>query len=474
MRITHSVVGVALLGVFLASAVWAEEAPLPQTVSFPQVGLGYDGYLAFISADEPGQPLAAQAEPASACDVACGQACDRCRCSSCCDPCCCGPFRRWQARDPWTLPQPCLLECLGIRTGGWFQGGITMNGEDPADRFNGPLMMNDRHGDPQLHQLWLYFERPCDTGGCGIDVGGRFDIFYGTDWRAALCHGQGLEDRINGFDQLYGLGLPQCYLEVAVNKLSIKMGRMAGILGYEMIPPMGNFFYSHSYTICYTEPLLITGLMGKYPLTDQLDALAGFHQGLHRFEDNNNDLSFQGGLIWTSCDKRTSLAYSLDIGPNDDEGLRDEYLHSLVLKRQLTKNALYVLQNNVGFRNGVAGEEDAEWYSIAQYFIYTFNPCWSAGVRIEWFRDDDGAKIMGIGNLPDARGWLGAPGYEGNFTNLSLGLNWKPKANVYVRPEVRWDWYDGRPNPAGPYALPFDDGNSRRQFTLATDLVVTF
>jgi hypothetical protein len=263
-------------------------------------------------------------------------------------------------------------------------------------------------------------------------------------------------------------------VEVGVNKLSVKGGRMAGILGYEMIPPMGNFFYSHTYTICYTEPLLITGLMAKYALSDQWAVLAGFHEGFGRFEDNNDVLNFQGGLSWTSLDKRTSLAYALDAGRNDDAGLQDQYLHSIVLNHQVTDRWRYVLQNDLGLLNGVAGLPDSEWYSVIQYLIYTINPHWSAGARVEWFRDDDGVKIMGVGNLPNARGWLGAPGYAGSFTDLSLGLNWKPKPNVILRPEVRWDWYDGPPNDLGPYPLPFNTGTSSHQFTVASDLIVMF
>lgn len=450
MKIAKLAIGIAFLGAFWTGSVWAQETPDPLC--------------------RPGSDVCDTCSCGDCGDTCCGDDC-------CCDSCCrgwCGTFSRWQARDPWKLPQPYVLERLGINTGGWFQAGITANGDDSPDGFNGPMLVNDRHGDLQMHQFWLFFERPCETGGYGFDVGGRFDLFYGTDWRAALCHGQGLEDRINGLDQLYGLGIPQFYVEVALNKLSVKMGRMAGILGYEMIPPMGNFFYSHSYVICYTEPLLITGLMASYELTDQWTALAGFHQGYGRFEDNNALLSFQGGLTWTSFDTRTSLAYAVDAGRNDDAGLQDQYLHSMVFGHQLTERFRYVLQNDLGFLNGVGGLPDAEWYGISQYLLYTLNQRWSAGLRVEWFRDDDGVRILGVGNLPNARGWLGAPGYAGNFTDLSLGLNWKPKANVILRPEVRWDWYDGPPNAAGPYPLPFNSGAGRSQFTLAADLIVTF
>ena len=216
----------------------------------------------------------------------------------------------------------------------------------------------------------------------------------------------------------------------------------------------------------------MTGVMTKYLLTDQWTVLAGFHRGVHRFEDNNNELNFQGGLIWTGEDKRTSLAYAMDLGRNDDEGLRDDYIHSLVLKHQLSKKTAYVIQSNVGFLNGVAGEEDAEWYSVAQYLLYTINPCWSAGLRVEWFRDDDGVRVAGLGNLPNNRGWMGAPGFAGSFSEVTVGLNWKPKPNIIIRPEARWDFYSGTPNMAAE--LPFDGGQSKNQFTVAADLVVMF
>lgn len=379
--------------------------------------------------------------------------------------------------EPYLQTKESIKECYGLDVGGWVQVGMTANGEDPDDRFNGPLLTNDRVGDVQMNQLWLFVHKPIDTSGGGIDVGGRFDMFYGTDWRAAYYHGFGLEDlRLNGSNQLYGLSIPQLYAEVAAGDLSVRIGRMTGILGYEIAPPMGNFFYSHSYTFCYGEPILITGVMADYELSDQLTALGGFHRGVHRWDDNNDDLNFQGGLSWTSRNERLSAAYAFDFGRNDFMPavfhLEEEYLHSLVLKYQLTERLLWVIQSDYGYGNGATGFEDADWYGINQHLLYTLGEKWSAGARIEWFRDDDGTRVMGFGNLDEARGWDGLPGFNGSFTALTLGLNWKPKFNILVRPEVRWDWYDGSTNLGAE--LPFDDGNSSSQFTLATDAVIMF
>lgn len=60
----------------------------------------------------------------------------------------------------------------------------------------------------------------------------------------------------------------------------------------------------------------------------------------------------------------------------------------------------------------------------------------------------------------------------GPFSDLSLGLNYRPHPNFVLRPEVRWDWYGGGPNLAGQ--LPFGNMNQTSQFTYAMDMIFTF
>jgi hypothetical protein len=55
---------------------------------------------------------------------------------------------------------------------------------------------------------------------------------------------------------------------------------------------------------------------------------------------------------------------------------------------------------------------------------------------------------------------------------LALGLNYKPKENIMIRPEVRWDWIDIN-NPT-PGVGPFGRRDERSQFMAAVDLVLLF
>ncbi len=378
-----------------------------------------------------------------------------------------------RAPQPWKMPQPRVLANHGIMMGGWLQQGITLNAQVPRDRFNGPVATNDRHAEWQMNQAWLYFVKPIDNGGDGWDLGGRLDVIYGSDARFGV--NWGLENRINGEDQPYGLVIPQMYAEVAYNDLSVKLGHFAGILSYEQVPAVANFFYSHSYAMGMTEPLLVTGALANYNLTDQWSVQAGFHRGWMMWEDLNNDVDFMGGVKWVSMDKGTSISYSVSIGPQDPVvGNQDRFASSLLIQHALSEKLQYVMQHNLGFENNgdPRSNEDAEWYGLNQYLFYTLNEKWRAGFRFEWLRDDDGL-FYGAGNVPgNGRAWSGGPGFSGDWFELSWGLNYRPCPNMVVRPELRYDWYNGTRDVKGD--LPFDDGNRSYQFTIGADMIITF
>lgn len=362
---------------------------------------------------------------------------------------------RRPAGGSWKLPQPCVTRALGIDIGGWVQQGVTFNGSHPVDGLNGAVNRNHHDTDHMLNQAWLYAARPVDAGGCGWDIGGRIDVYYGTDW--AYDQSQGLEDRVNAVDVRNGFSLPQAYLEVGGNGLSVKMGHFAGLLGYEAIPAPANFFYSHSHSFA-AEPLLLTGLQADYQLSSQWTVSAGFNRGWNKWEDNNDQFDFLGGIQWNSCDQQTSLSFMLQTGPWDNAGDDNQCTYVLVAEQKMTDRLTYVLQHNLGYADDFDAGADAQWYSLAQYFFYELDPCWSFGARFEIFWDDDGTRVVS---------WNRGTGFTGEFSELTLGLNWKPHPNVVFRPEARWDWFDG----AG---LPFVDGTESNQFTTGLDLVVTF
>lgn len=467
MDIVRRIRDLAWLGVLSATAVWAQSSP--ETASYHLGDVGEP----VIENGEPVIENAAYVLPREAeeCGGGYGE--------------CVGACGGWGCvgDTPWTLPQPCLLQRLGIKVGGWLEQGITFNKFESDDGFNGPVATNDWDDRYQVNQVWLFFDRPANTGGCGWALGGHVDMIYGTDWRFGINHG--LEDRINGFEyQRYGLVIPQAYVEVGYDDLSVKLGHFAGILDFEAVPCIMNPFYSHSYCYGYTVPQLVTGVLGDYKVTERLSIQAGAHRGWLMFEDMNDNWDFMGGVKWSTCDKKTSIAYAVSTGPQDPfgdwnyiPGDQERFVYSLVFQHQVTERFKYVAVHNLGIENNaLPGGQDAEWYGLNQYFLYTINPCWQANLRLEIMRDDDGARIAGPGNIPGVYAWNGR-GFAGDFWGLTCGLSWRPHPNLLVRPELRWDWYSGLPGVYGPNnrpGYPFDGGNSDDQFTFGVDAVLTF
>jgi len=371
----------------------------------------------------------------------------------------------------WELPQPALFDRLGIASGGWVETGITMNAHGRSDGFNGPVLLNDSAGEFQMNQLWFYLDRPVETGGCGYDFGGRIDVVYGTDGR--IVQSPGLEARINSVRQAHALVLAQFYVEAGIDDLTIKAGRFGHILGYETAFPTVDFFYSKPYSLTTCEPWLLTGAAATWNASDQWSFNAGFHRGYCMFEDVNNKLDLLLGAEWNSSGELTRLSWRGTIGPQDAAGESNRVVYALTLQHDVNERWRVATIHFFGHEDNTGpGGRNAQWGGVGQYFLRTINSRWSAGVRTEWCRDDSGTRFAGLGHVCPSGGWPGGPGFIGDFTTLTLGLNYRPHANVTLRPEARWDWYTGtRDNDAN---LPFDAGRSARQFLLATDLVVTF
>jgi len=374
-------------------------------------------------------------------------------------------------------PRRGLLQDGQLNFGGWLAQGATVNGWIPQDRFNGPVTFNDRDGEYQMNQFWLYAEKTVDTRRRGWDVGGRVDLMYGTDWR--FTRSFGLEDDWNESERFYGAAFPQAYLDAAVGPLSVRMGHFFTIIGYEVVPAPDNFFYSHAYTHQYGEPFTHTGALATLDLGGGLTVSSGFDRGWDNWEDNNHHLSYLGGIGVNSADGRASLTFALSTGPYDDAGDLNRTMYSIVYTNRVTPRVTYVFQHDWGLDNdgGPAFfdererllRRDAEWYGINQYVTWQINPCLAVGLRSEWFRDEDGTRVAGIGA---PHGWTLGPGWAGDFYELTLGVNWSPWKNVRFRPELRWDWYDGPRNPAGN--LPYNFGEADDQFTYALDMIVMF
>jgi hypothetical protein len=375
----------------------------------------------------------------------------------------------------------------GIKWGGWANFGITYNAEDPAGRYNGPVTFGDRDSEFQLNQFYLYLQRSVDTEAKGWDFGFRADFLFGTDavftqaygcpsctWDLGILAQEG--------ERFYDIAFPQAYVEVFApfgNGITAKIGHFYTIIGNEVVTAPDNFFYSHAYTMQYGEPFTHTGVLLSYPLNDNwtltgggvtASITGGWDGG---FDKGLGNWNFLGGVTWTSDSKGTSVAVTGTAGDTSEHVDENWSMYSIVLKHDIVEGLHFTLQHDHGFADKAVADasgnlQDTEWYGINSYLTYDIFDNLGAGIRFEWFRDDDGFRIFS-----PARTLTYAPGANSYYA-LTAGLNWKPLNWVTVRPNVRYDWAED--------ANAFDNGHGDTgfaakkdtQFLFSTDVVISF
>ena len=386
-----------------------------------------------------------------------------------------------------------------LQSGGWIQQGATLNPDSPSNRSNAPVLFNDRANDYQLNQLYLFLGKQVRADGYHWDIGGRFDILYGTDARFVTVPGlEEHKDRTpkwNSETDDYGLAVPQAYVDVATPLgafgSTLRLGHFYSFGGYETFTAPDNFFYSHAYTYLYGEPFTQSGAMWFGNFGPSTAGAVAVTTGWDSLLSDGDEWGLRGSLMRKMNGGRTSLTFNASVGNDftgisDTNGSRDatRAWASIVMKHTLSRQMHYVLQTDFGHQDdavvvldGASSTVDfdsAQWYSLNQYLIYQLNQAWSAGMRAEWFRDQGNSRV----GVPIEYA-NGGPVFNGNdYFELTGGVNWRPHSNVTLRNEVRWDASTVRSNPAIPGGIagirPFNDRSDKDQITIGFDLIVLF
>lgn len=358
-----------------------------------------------------------------------------------------------------------------VNISGWANAGATFNnwggrgidepqaffpeiGPKPANTgVNYPVLFNDVP-EGQFNQAYLILNKPIDTTDRFFDLGYQVDLLYGSD--ARFTQATGLDDNIitDRSSAQYKMAIPQLYAEAGFGDLAVKVGHFYTIIGYEVVPATGNFFYSHAYTMLYGEPFTHTGVLGSYGLGDAVTVFSGITNGWDNWNNNVNDANYLGGIT-LSPGETTSLAFAITSGQVSVDSLATT-MYSFVFSQGLGP-LTYVFQHDHGWQNGASAVVDggqAQWYGINQYLFWEMNDLLAWGARVEWFADPDGARVAANGIATD-------------YYECTFGANVKPADFAIIRPEVRWDWQGGG-DPA--YAL----GTRTSQFTGACDFIITY
>lgn len=462
-------VTLGLLTAVEATAQYTPQVMMPSSIR--QTSYDYDYYAeqqggasaspadAKPAAPAPAAPVApaapaAAASPGSTGEVAVSSVCEESPCRWC---------RDGALGDPWTLPQPGALKDRNITIGGWLSGGIYGNQWNSPS--NGPIGMRNVGDGFTVDQMWIFAERKTNTEQQDWDFGGRVDYLFGADGPDTQAFGDKTWDYGWNSARDYGSAIPQMYGEVAYRDLSVKMGRFYTPAGYEVVQATGNFFYSHSYSHTFGEAFTHTGALATYKRNDNVTFYGGWVNGWDEgWQTADNGSMFLGGigltfsekasLTWITTAGRFGTGEILSDGTVGANG--DAYMNTFVFNYKLTDKLTYVFQHDLG-TNYNNGGDDNQWYGIGNYLIRKVNDCLSYGARLEWFQDPQGARV--------------ANGCQGDYYEATVGFNYKPHANVTIRPELRYDWFNSF---AGNNTMPFNDGTRSTQLSFGTDFIFTY
>jgi hypothetical protein len=353
------------------------------------------------------------------------------------------------------------LEDAGITIGGRIEGSFTYSASSPPGNIITGRVFDFEHEDLTLNQVGIVVNKDVDVS--KFDIGGRMEWIWGADSR--LIHSLGLMDNYgptDGPDNQWDLN--QLYIDVAFGGgFSVRAGKFVTPIGYEVIDPTQNQFYSHSFMFGFAIPFTHTGVLASYKQSDALTFSAGFTRGWDTsVRDNNGTIDFLGGAAYSLPDGKTKLTVNLITGtdqPGDNENWRTlvDVIVSTKVGDNLTLafNADYAYEANS--RSTLDGS-DAQWWGVAAYASLAVNNMVAVNGRVEYFNDQDGARLTGAVG--------GSALYE-----ATIGLAITPLPNdaygkgLTIRPEVRFDYADKR---------FFDGGTDHYQLTAAIDAVYKF
>lgn len=406
-----------------------------------------------------------------------------------------------------------FMKDLGLTVGGWLETSASGNFNRSPDKFNGTVTFNDRSGEFQVNQAYLWLQKAVTVGGDKFDWGFRADVMYGTDSiftqaygtpysdlrTGAATHNRGNWDlHLANTGRFYGVALPQAYAEFNLpfgQGIDVKVGHFYTPIGYEVVTAPDNMFITKPYTFQYGEPFTHTGVLSSYTFNPnwsiKLGAVTGSATGGWdgSFNRQLGNWSFLGGVTWTSNDAASTLTLTSTAGHQSEKNNDAWALYSIVGTHNFTDKLHYVFQHDHGFANNVitantaalGKTQNAQWYGINQYLMFDVKDNLTVGLRAEWFRDANGFRVAGVGRCGastnvDAIGnasSYGCPNGVGgaypfaasNYYALTAGVNYKPAKWLILRSNLRYDYADIR---------AFDAGQRREQLMFTGDMVVSF
>ncbi len=396
----------------------------------------------------------------------------------------------------------------GIHLSAQFEGGFDANPARP--KLNNGQLFTDRPNTPLLNQILIGAEKKLDPKATGFDWGFKLSAMYGSD--ARYIHAFGLTEQFLPKSQRNQIDLVEAsgsvhFSGLGEGGLDVKAGMFVTPLGYELIDPSTNAFYSHSYIFNYGLPFKHTGFLVTEHLTSLVDLYVGLDTGTNTtFGANGEDNSSLGGIVGFGLNMMdgnlTFIALShigpeqstrvlAPLGVNAGKYMRyfnDANITWKVNDKLTVAGEVDYARDEFGLgsvsASGKIGPAPANAFGVAGYATYAVSDTISVSVRAEVFRDDNGFFVAAFpGNYDNVNAQKGIantaiPAKQATYGALTLGFTYKPVVpaaitGLLIRPELRYDQSLGG-NKVFNYNQIKGTYRDSGALTVGTDVVLTF
>jgi hypothetical protein len=374
------------------------------------------------------------------------------------------------------------LQNLGINIYGWVEAGYTANlrnneGSKNSNTFllTRPAGFGEEIGNHfELNQVALRIEKIVDSK--KFDVGGLIEANFGTDDN--FTNPNGIEYQTPGDNpgEVPHFDFTQAYVDINVpvgNGLKIRAGHFYAVLGYEVIDPRSNPFYSHS-EIWNVEPLTNTGVMAYYTLNDQWSFAGGITRGFNQATEDNN--GSPDGIISATYTPNKQWAFTLnaEVGPQDDNDTShyDTMINPIVTwqatdKLKFAAEGIYEYDGDFNGGDGVTHAYGDD-YGISLYGSYVLNDYLTLNARGEWIHTDFTGAFNGGAEFGNSVPTL-------NIYEVTAGVTITPMPkdpigqNLSIRPEIRYDFSEDHIFVVGAPSAAYRD-----QWSVGADVIFKF
>jgi hypothetical protein len=192
------------------------------------------------------------------------------------------------------------------------------------------------------------------------------------------------------------------YLVPVGEGLTLKAGKWATPIGYEVYENPKNLNFSRSFLYTLGTPYFHTGLLATYPITKWFSVTAGFTNGWDNADNNNGHLRPIGAFAFTPTDK-LSATVSWLAGPEQNrDQMRDgvnkrwvvdtTILYTGIERWTFAVNFDFAGEENDPLLVGTRRDADSRWGGIAGYAAYDWTKALRTALRLEYFADPQGMR----------------------------------------------------------------------------------